>query len=834
MMDHREQSNPFPSPLVRQDRERTHLRDYMQVMWRHMWVIALAFLVVFGTTLGKTLKMRPLYQASAILEIQKTDGGALSLQNLFSEKLGVGSEYELNTEAEILKSWPVAEDAARLSGHQVVLDKSRPLYDNLFKRFMGRFKGLVEREKPVKNKANYAPLNLHEPLHVEVLEIPHVWRSFSFKVTFSDDGIFRILDKDNQLYAQGRTGEPCTTPLFSLTIKGSANPERAAFPLMVRPLSAATRDIQSSLQVNPIRNARLIRLELSSFQPDVAQSLLSCVITAYQRRKIKQKTQMASRALEFIGQQLDAVEGNMQKAVNELKRYKEESQLVDLSESVRVTVDQLAKLENSQQELELVHQQSRFLLVALEDQRSFHKESLYALGNAMDQPLLISLSRDLSGLQTRRAELRTQYTELHPFIQALDRKISKLKGKIKAEVASLVASLDSQQRALAQEIKAAEKRLEKLPEAEKHLAELMRQAKVYQDTYSFMLEKKGELQVTRASQIGDVWVVEPAYAKSSFIKPNLKSNLMLATIVGLMLGIGMAFFLDYLDDSFKNAEDIQALVRVPVLANIGHDDLHKNRLLSRLPLLMSTKTSSGRLAEAFRTFRANLLFTSVDKPHRLVAFSSPLPEDGKTTCVSNLAVALSQVGKKVLLVDTDLRKPALHRLFRCRRSPGLVNVLVEENWQEALGRAIQTTQTQGLDLLVCGDSPPNPDEMLGSEKMGHVIDYLAQRYEFVLFDSPPLLTISDAMVLAQRLDGIVLVVRGGKTTQASLKNVVELLSKTQTEIIGIVLNDIDFRRERYYYYYNSKHYYKYYGKEEGETLEGRIQHHRKMLLKKRR
>lgn len=822
-------SNPAPSPLVPQDRRRTDLRDYMQVMWRRMWVIVLVFLVLLATVLVETLRMKPIYQAGAILEIQKTgEGGALSLENLFSEGLGVGGEKELNTEVEVLKSRPVAEDAARLSGYQLVLDTSRPVYEKLFKRFKGRFKGLMAKEKSEENKVNQAPLKeVPEPLHVEGLEIPPLRHPLTFKVAFADDASFHILDEDNQLFAQGQLGKPCTTPLFSLSFKGSANPEGRVFPLIVRPLSTAIKDLQGNLEVSPIRNTRLIRLAVTSVHPDTAQRLLSSVITAYQQRKIKQKTQMASRALEFIDQHLDAVDEQMQKAVGELKRFKEKNQLVILSESVRVAVDQLAELEKSQHELLVLCEQSRFLLAALEGQQVIDKESLYALGNAMDQPVLISLARDLSQLQAQRASLRSQYTELHPNVQALDRKISKLKGKIRAEVGSLVASLDSQQRALAQEIKGAEKRLEKLPEAEKHLAELTRHAKVYQDTYSFMLEKKGELQVTRASQIGDIWVVEPAYANPDFIKPRLMLNLVLAVIVGLVLGVGLAFFLDYLDDSIKNEEDIQSVTRLPVLGTIGHQHVAKDRRPSRGPHLMLLEDSGSQLAESFRTFRTNLLFTSVDRPRRLIVFSSPLPEDGKTTCVANLALALSQTGKKVLLVDSDLRKPALHRAFHCRRSPGLANVLIEEDWQKALGGAIQRTGSQGLYLLVCGERPPNPNEMLGSEKMGQLIEFLTKRFEFVLFDSPPLLTVSDALVLAQRLDGVVLVVRGGKTSRTSLKDSVEILSKAKTEIMGIVLNDIDFRRERYYYAYHYKYYGKYYGEEGADELKVGIQNSRK-------
>jgi len=813
-----QETHSVPSPLAPQEYKEFHLRDYVWALWRHMWVIILAFVVVFGTVLVKTLKMKPVYQASALLEIQKNGRGALSLEKLFSESLGAQGGKELNTEVEILKSRPVAEDAVLLSGHQLVLDKSKPIYDILFNRLKARFKHLIAKEGSEQRDIKPRPLrHAPEPLHVEAMEIPILTGSYTFTVVFTDDSSFHILDEENRPCAKGFTGKPCTTPFFCLIFRGNVKPVGSVFPLTVRPLAAATRDLQSKLEVSPIRNTSLVRLELTSTNPDDAQRLLSSVITAYQQRKITQKTQIASRTLEFIDQQLASVDEQLQKAVGTLKRFKEENRLVSLSESVKAAIDRLSGLERAQQELLVLGQQSRFLLAALEGQHTIDRDSLYALGNAMGQELLISLARDLSLLQAQRASLRSRYTELHPNVQALDMKISKLKGKIRAEVSSLVDSLDSQQRALDKEIKWAEKRLEKVPGTEKRLADLTRQAKVYQDTYSFMLNKKEELQVTRASQIGDCWIVEPAYTNPGIVKPRLKRKLMLAAILGLMLGIGLAYFLDYLDDSVKTAEDVQAIVRIPVLGAIGHKDVSKGRH-SIEPYLVKHEDFNSQVAESFRTLRTNLLFTGVDKSRRLMVFSSPLPEEGKTTCVANLAASLSQMSKKVLLVDTDLRKPVLHRVFRCKRCPGLVNVLVEESWQKTLGIAIQRTRMQGLHLLACGNRPPNPNEILGSEKMGRLIDFLAQRYEFVLFDSPPLLTVSDALVLAQRLDGVVLVVRAGKTSRTSLEDTVEMLSVARPEILGVVLNDIDFSRGRYYHAYRYKYFSKDHDKEGAETL----------------
>jgi len=217
----------------------------------------------------------------------------------------------------------------------------------------------------------------------------------------------------------------------------------------------------------------------------------------------------------------------------------------------------------------------------------------------------------------------------------------------------------------------------------------------------------------------------------------------------------------------------------------------------------------SNLAESYRTIRTSLLLSSADKKPKAIVVTSALPEEGKSATLSNLAVTLAQAGKTVLVVDSDFRKPTQHRIFKIRNINGLTNYLTAELELKAL---IKATEIPKLYLINVGPVPPNPAELLGSEKMHGLIDNLKQWFDFILFDSPPVLTVSDAMVLGPKIDGVILVVWGGKTAKDALKQAKERLDQLKVKCLGVVINNLNIQEHDYYYMYN---YYQYYGEGKG-------------------
>ena len=277
---------------------------------------------------------------------------------------------------------------------------------------------------------------------------------------------------------------------------------------------------------------------------------------------------------------------------------------------------------------------------------------------------------------------------------------------------------------------------------------------------------------------------------------------MLATIVGVLLALGIAFLIEYLDDTVKTPDDVSRVSGLSTLGAIAR--LKESGGPRQLIAWMRVKSPES---EAYRTLRTNIQFSSVDNPIRSLLVTSSSPGEGKSTTTANLAVVLAQTGQRVIVVDTDLRRPVLHKVFGVPNNIGLTTALLAgENL--SLEGYLQPTEIDTLSVLTSGPIPPNPSELLGSHRMQHLIEVLAQAADIVIFDSPPVLAVTDAVVLGRQVDGVLVVADAGNTREHALAQAAAELQKTGANVLGVALNRLDTRRGGYYYYY-------YYSDEQG-------------------
>ena len=337
-------------------------------------------------------------------------------------------------------------------------------------------------------------------------------------------------------------------------------------------------------------------------------------------------------------------------------------------------------------------------------------------------------------------------------------------------------------------------------------------------TYASLLQSYEQVRLTEAQTTSTVVLQEPAIAPSSPIRPRTATNTALASVVGLMLAVGVVFLIEALDDTLRTPEDVTRHLDLPVLGVIAtHDIVDGKPVAAYRP--------RSQIAEAFRSLRTNLDFASVDHPLKTIMVTSPSPEEGKSTVAANLALVIAQSERKVALVDADMRRPRVHKILGLPNRFGVSSLFIMR--QVHLDGALRPSEIPNLFTLTSGKIPPNPAELLGSAKMGEILEQIKSLVDVVVIDTPPVLAVTDSSVLSTRLDGVLVVLKPGVTKLAAARQAVEQLRRVGAPLLGVVLNKVSLTRSRYNYqnYKGYQYYYaypEYYGEDAAQPVEKRL------------
>ncbi len=341
------------------------------------------------------------------------------------------------------------------------------------------------------------------------------------------------------------------------------------------------------------------------------------------------------------------------------------------------------------------------------------------------------------------------------------------------------------------------------PDEKTELSALQLALNQAQVRYTDAFENLQTLRVEQARSISNIYPVEPAQTPTMPVSPRIIPNTLLATVVGAFLALGIVFLIEYLDDTVKTPDEVFEQTKLSTLAAIAY--IKGNSPADRL---VTSHTPRSPITEAYRVLRTNLSFSAIDDRLKSLMVTSSSPGEGKSTTSSNLAVIMAQTGKRVIVVDADLRRPVLHKVFQVSNNQGLTTALLDS--QTPINRHLQETNVPGLRIMASGPLPPNPAELLNSQRMSQVLDALKLETDFLIIDSPPVLTVADASILAPQVNGCMLVVEVGATRRDALLESKERLLKTGAHLFGVVLNRSQPGRDGYYrYYYYDARYYSY-------------------------
>jgi capsular exopolysaccharide synthesis family protein len=577
--------------------------------------------------------------------------------------------------------------------------------------------------------------------------------------------------------------------------------------------------LQQRIKASQEGATNIIKISAAAESPDQAAQLANAVTEAYRMENIASQNRVVNESRKFVEEQLVILQGKLKDAEEVLLRFKEKEGQVFLSEEARVALETFTKLEGeydhaSRLKDEAVKQIAAFQQAGDEGRagdRIFTEEPMSVLS---------VLNTRLTNLQQERATLLINYSSRHPQVKEVDRKIAYLRADIIRELESKIKSLTDRQTALTEQIAVYRSRYFGFPKAAVELARLEREVKVTSDLYATLKTRHQELLVKGSQQIQEVTILEPALPPAAPVNaPDTAMNLIVSTLMGLVLGIVLAFARESFDTSIGTIEGVEEFLKVPVLGVIPQFTdkmLEKDaspmlppdanpdvvEMLSKLVCLYSPKSV---LAEAYRALRTNIQFSVTGRgDFKTLLFTSAGLGEGKTTTIVNVALAMAQDGKRVLLVDADMRRPVIHARFGLQREPGLSEVLTGSiQWKDAVrtvtdlmigtlgvDRVMSAPGLDNLHILTSGKIPMNPAELLDSSKATELIAELRKSYDLVLLDTPPILPIADAVAMSSRADGTVLVYQVGRIGRTALKRTKFLLEHAQAKVLGLVLTNV--------------------------------------------
>jgi non-specific protein-tyrosine kinase len=390
---------------------------------------------------------------------------------------------------------------------------------------------------------------------------------------------------------------------------------------------------------------------------------------------------------------------------------------------------------------------------------------------------------------------------------------SDLKTSLEGEIASLDKQIESVQEKLAAVVARLEAQspTSASPEATQDPTDLLAQSQLesslaqLQQSRNYVVQTYQQVKLAEAQSTSTLIQKDPAVPNYSPVQPQPLKSGLLAAIIGLMGAAGIIFLISFLEDEIRDPQEITRKFGVPVLGIITSHKINGNPIITQAQ-------PRAPVSEAYRALRTSLQFSSVDKPLNSLVVTSASPSDGKTSVVANLATVLAQNEKKVVIIDSDLRRPRIHKVFALSNRLGLSDYFIRSS--ENLSGVVKKTGTEGLCVITSGSLPPNPSELLNSAKMTEVLKLLASRFNQVILDTPPLLAVTDALVLAPRVDGVILVIDPTKTKRGALRHALEQLQSVNANLLGVVLNNVKIKRSNYYY---NRNYY--YGKQYGKVSE---------------
>jgi len=737
--------------------EDIHLTDYIRIIRKRQWIIITFFVIVVVSVTISSFLQAPVYKSKARILIEKETPNVLSFKEVLALDTADTDYYQ--TQYTILKSRTLAKEVLQKLGMMEQAMQDQPESFSI----RGLLRGM---------------LNL-----------------LSFRKPLSEEAKMRAREQQ-----------------------------------------AIDNFLNNIVTIEPIKGSRLVDVGAYSTDSELATGIANTLVEAYIEQNLEAKLLASKDAVGWLGKQLDVLEKKVGESESKLQKYKEEHAIISLKDRQNIIMQKLSELNTAVNNARIKRIAAETQYKQIQEYLNSDEtspdtaaiEKLESISLVINNPLIQRLKVELSTIEGELSELLKKFRKKHPNVIALRSQISSVKDRVNAEIRKIMNSITNEyELALAQEeeLKAAleEQKQEALELDQKAITYgiLERDVESNKKIYNELLQRTKETSVTEQLDTSNIRIIDRATIPSYPVAPRKKLNIFLAMIVGSVVGTALAFFFEYLDNSIKTPEDIKQYLDIPFLGFIPKVLSENTTSQSQRAMKFTADTivalePKSTVSEAYRSLRTNVMFSSIEHGPILLVTSAG-PTEGKSITVANLGITMAQGGSKTLIIDCDLRKPRMHRIFNVSATGSGLTDMIAHFGTNGTRIAVKRTRIENLYLIPCGKIPPNPSELLGSERTKILLNALAKKYDKILIDSPPVNVVTDPVILSQIAGGVIVIIRAGETRRDVVRRARDQLRDVGATILGGVLNSVDIEKDNYYYY---SYYHNYYYQEKDEKTGG--------------
>jgi len=749
---------------------------------RKKWHYFIFSFIIFA--LGAFLYTRftlPVYEATSSVLIKDSKNTSKNIEDILTGDL-LGNTKNIATEIGILRSRSVLEETINeLNLGVSYFDKSSifsyPVYKN-------------------------------SPFLVSVSRVNDGVYDEEFKLSPIDENTFQLeLDADNRAFQYSYSnkhsyGEEIRTPNFTITISKNEftfdNSQKTKYAFVINSMNKLLAYYNEKMKIEPInKDATIVTISVQDKIKDRAVDFLNTLGKVYINRDVKDKSSVAALTLKFVDEQLEEISKTLNATELDLQKFKESKGTVNLSEESKAYLERVTSVDETRVKAEIDLKSLDYLYDYITSNLDLESLSPSTLNNP--DPTLVELIAKLKELQNKRKSLSYGSSAQSPALKVIDEQIGQTKRSLVESINNLRNLTKTGLQGINSQLSKYENDIRKIPNIERELLAIQRNFTVNENIYVYLLQKKAETGIAKATAVSDNKVLDTATVNDIPVIPNSKAVAIITLMLILIVPLLIILLQSYIRNTISNREDIEKMTKTPIIGVVGHHTTGER-------LVVSTKPKSS-IAEAFRSIRANLMFFGLSDQHKIVLITSSVGGEGKSFSTLNLAAVLSLQSHKVIIVGMDLRKPQLVQDLGVSNDIGVSTYLIGKSSLESV---ICKTNVPGLDIIPAGPVPPNPAELLAKKETINLMNELREMYDYIIIDTPPVGIVSDAMMLMNLADINIFILRENYSKKDYIKTINTYYTAGQVKNICILLNDAG-NHQRYGYGYGYSYGYHGYG-----------------------